>query len=49
MALTRETLRGMDLPEEKIAAIIAGHTDTVDALKKERDDWKEKAKAIATR
>lgn len=46
MALTRETLRGMDLPEEKIAAIIAGHTDTVEALKKDRDDWKEKAKAV---
>ena len=46
MALTRETLRGMDLPEEKIAAIIAGHTDTVEALKKERDEWKDKAKSV---
>lgn len=48
MALTRDMLKGLDLTEEQIGKIIDGHTDTVQALKKERDEWKEKAKDAET-
>lgn len=40
MALTRKMLAAMDIPAEKIDEIITAHTETVEALKKERDDLK---------
>lgn len=43
MALTRKMLKAMGIEEEKIDQIIEAHTETVDALKKERDGLKEKA------
>lgn len=43
MALTRKGLKAMGIEEEKIDHIIEAHTETVDALKKERDGLKEKA------
>lgn len=45
MALKREFLKAMGLDEEKISAIIENHTDTVNALKKERDDYKATAES----
>lgn len=46
MALTRNFLKAMGLNDEQVNSIIDAHTDTVDALKKERDDWKGKAATI---
>lgn len=47
MALTRNMLKTMGLNEEQINAIIEGHTETVTALTKERDDFKSKAETLA--
>lgn len=41
MALTRSMLKGMNLTEEQVSAIIDAHTESVDALKKQRDEYKE--------
>lgn len=38
MALTRNFLKSMGLTDEQVSAIIEGHSDTVTALTKERDD-----------
>lgn len=43
MALTRKGLAAMDISEECIDKIIAAHSETVSALKSERDEYKEKA------
>lgn len=43
MALTRKMLKAMDIDAEKIDEIIEAHTETTDALKKERDAFKEDA------
>lgn len=43
MALTRKYLQAMGLEEDKIDSIISAHTEVTDALKKERDSYKEKA------
>lgn len=43
MSLTRKMLKAMGIEDEKIDQIIDAHTETVDALKKERDDAKENA------
>ena len=40
MALTRKMLAAMDIPSEKIDEIINAHTETVDAIKEERDKYK---------
>ena len=48
MALTRNFLKAMGLTDEQVNSIIESHADTVDALKKERDDWKGKAAAVET-
>lgn len=40
MALTRKWLRAQGIDDEKIDLIIEAHTETVDALKTERDDYK---------
>lgn len=42
MALTRKMLRTLGIEEEKIDSIIEAHTETVDALKAERDGFKTK-------
>jgi hypothetical protein len=47
MALTRKMLKGMGIEDEKIDTIIEAHTETVDALKKERDGYKESADKLA--
>lgn len=41
--LTRKSLKAMAIDDEKIDQIIEMHTETIDALKKERDDLREKA------
>lgn len=43
MALTRKLLKTMNLEEAVIEQIIEAHTETTDALKKERDEAEEKA------
>lgn len=40
MALSRRMLKGMSLTDEQIDTIIEAHTETTDALKKERDSYK---------
>lgn len=43
MALTRKFLSAMGIEADKVDQIIDAHTETVDALKQERDSFKEKA------
>lgn len=43
MALTRKSLKAMGLTDEQVDSIIEAHTETVDALKDERDRYKEDA------
>ena len=43
MALTRKLLRSLGIDDEKIETIIDAHGETVEALKKERDDYKAEA------
>lgn len=40
MALTRKLLNGMGLTPEQVDSIIENHTETVDAIKAERDQYK---------
>lgn len=40
MALTRKMLAAMDIPAEKIDEIISAHSETVNAIKTERDELK---------
>lgn len=46
MALTRKLLRSMGIEDEKIDQIIDAHTETVDALKDERDQYRDAAEAL---
>lgn len=46
MALTRKMLKAMSIDDEKIDQIIEAHTETVDALKTERDDYKAKSEKL---
>lgn len=46
MALTRKMLKAMGIEDEKIDQIIDAHTETVDALKKERDGYKADAEKL---
>lgn len=46
MALTRKMLKGMSLSDEQIDTIIEAHTETVEALKNERDELREKAEQL---
>lgn len=46
MALSRTYLKSMGLTEEQVSAIIENHTETVEGLKKERDDYKTKAEGV---
>lgn len=43
MALSRKFLAALEIDAEKIDEIIKAHSDTVEALKEERDSFKEKA------
>lgn len=40
MALTRKFLKALGIEDEKVDEIISAHTETVDALKAERDGYK---------
>lgn len=46
MALTRKFLTALGIEADKIDEIISAHTDTVDALKTERDSYKEDAQKL---
>jgi len=46
MALSRKFLAALGIEESKIESIIDAHTETVDALKKERDGYKAEADKI---
>lgn len=46
MALTRKMLKAMGIDEEKIEQIIEAHSETVDALKEERDGYKADAEKL---
>ena len=48
MALTRAFLKGMNLTDEQVGAIIEAHTETVDALKAQRDAYEADAKKLPT-
>lgn len=46
MALTRKMLKAMGIEEEKIDEIVDAHSETVTALKKDRDKYKEDAEKL---
>lgn len=46
MALTRKSLKAMGLTDEQVDSIIEAHTETVNALKDERDSYKEDAEKL---
>ena len=48
MALSRKMLAAMDIPAEKIDEIITAHTETVNAIKEERDSLKADASRLAS-
>lgn len=49
MALTRKMLSAMDIPAEKIDEIISAHTETVNAIKEERDQAKSDMEALKSK
>ncbi|MCR5475505.1 MAG: hypothetical protein K6F28_09940 [Lachnospiraceae bacterium] len=46
MALSRKMLKAMGIEDEKIEQIIEAHTETSDALKEERDNYKAEAEKV---
>ena len=46
MALTRKFLTALGIEESKIDEIITAHTDVTSVLKKERDDFRDKAETL---
>jgi hypothetical protein len=48
MAVTRSFLKGMNLTDEQVSAIIEEHTNTVNGLKEARDAYKADAEKLAT-
>lgn len=48
MALTRKFLSAMGIEDDKVDEIITAHTDTVNALKEQRDKYKEDAEKLPT-
>ena len=48
MSLTRKMLKALGLEDDKIEQIIEAHTETVDALKQERDQAKTDTESLAT-
>lgn len=47
MSLTRKMLKAMGIEDEKIDQIIEAHTETVDALKEQREQYKADAEKLA--
>lgn len=47
MALTRKMLKAMSIEDEKIDQIVDAHTESIDALKAERDTYKADAEKLA--
>lgn len=47
MTLTRKSLKAMGIEDEKIEQIIEDHSETVNALKKQRDDYKAEADKVS--
>lgn len=47
MALTRKFLKALGLTDEQVESIVDAHSETVDALKAERDAAKEEANKVA--
>ena len=48
MALTRKFLSALGIEQDKIDEIITAHTETVDALKEQRDEYKAQAESVPT-
>ena len=48
MSITRKMLKGMSLTDEQIETIIEAHTEVVNALKDERDKYKEDAEKLVS-
>lgn len=48
MALTRKMLEAMSIDAEKIESIIEAHSETVNAIKAERDNYKKIAESVDT-
>ena len=46
MALTRNMLKGMGLTDEQVSAIIDAHTESTDALKAQRDQYRADAERL---
>lgn len=46
MALTRRFLKSMGLTDEQVDTVIEAHTETTDALKQDRDTYKENAEKL---
>lgn len=46
MALTRRMLKAMGIDDEKVDEIISAHSETVDALKEQRDNYKADAEKL---
>lgn len=46
MALTRKFLTAMGIEDDKVDEIISAHSDTVNALKEQRDNYKEDAEKL---
>ena len=46
MSLTRKMLKAMGIEEEKIDQIIEAHTESIDALKEQRDQYKVDAEKL---
>lgn len=46
MALTRKMLEAMGIESDKVELIITAHTETVDALKEQRDNYKVEAEKV---
>lgn len=46
MALTRSFLKGMGFTDEQVDAIVEAHTETINALKEQRDNYKTDAEKL---
>ncbi len=47
MALTRKALKAMGLTDEQVDSVVEMHTETVDAIKEQRDGYKADADKLA--
>lgn len=47
MALSRSFLKGMGLADEQVSAIIEAHTESTDALKAQRDEYKANSEKLS--